>query len=127
VSRQREHERFAHEAAVTLRLGKKLVEGRTRNLSRGGLCADLADPVPVGIDIDIDIALVFEEEQKSDSLRLPARVVWCTPVDDAHQVGIQFRPLDAQRAEYLNVCLRSLDDAKTEKAPRHTNVDDRFR
>ena len=112
---------------MTLRFGKSAVEGRTRNLSRGGLCADLADPVPVGIDIDIDIVLVFDDDKKSQALRLPARIVWCTPVDEAHQVGIQFRPLDARRAEYLATFLGLLDDARAEKPRRPQTVDDRFR
>jgi hypothetical protein len=124
---EREHPRYAHEAAVTLHVGKAAHEGRTRNVSRGGLCADLEDPVPIGIDIEIDLALVFDDDAQSEKLRLPARIVWCTTVDDTHQVGLSFKPLTAEMSQYLTLFLRYLDDAATEKRPRDLSIDDRFR
>jgi PilZ domain len=127
VTIDREHPRYAHEAAVTFYVGAVTHEGRTQNVSRGGLCASLADPVPVGTDVDVSIVLVFDDDMQSEALRLPARVVWCTDVDEAHQVGIAFRPLDAQRAEYLAIFLRYLDDHRAETRPRDLSVDDRFR
>jgi hypothetical protein len=48
-------------------------------------------------------------------------------VDDAHQVGVAFRPIDAKKAEYLALFLRYLDDRHAEKRPRDLSVDDRFR
>jgi hypothetical protein len=126
VSRaEREHPRFAHEAVVTVRLGNAAVEGRTRNVSRGGVCADVAQAVAVGADILVDLALVFDEAQ-SEPLQLPARVVWCTMVDHAYQLGIAFRVMDAERAEYLGLFLRYLDDSRIEKLPRDAPVDERF-
>jgi hypothetical protein len=123
----REHPRYAHEAAVTFRWTGKHCEGRTQNVSRGGLCASLADAIPVGMDVEVSIVLVFDDDVQSEALVLPARVAWCTSVDDAHQVGISFRPLDATRVEYLSVLLRYLDGRSTEKRPRDLSVDDRFR
>jgi hypothetical protein len=124
----RAYPRYAHEAAVTFFVGGGAHhEGRTKNLSRGGLCADLADPIPTGIDVEVGIVLVFADDVQSEQLRLPARVAWCTPVDNGYQVGIAFRPLGAEHAEYLTVFLRYLDDHKPEKTPRAANVDDRFR
>ena len=107
--------------------GSRAVEGRTHNVSRGGLCANLADPIPVGADIEVDLILVFDDEAHSEPLRLPARVVWCTPVDDANQVGVVFRALDVERAEYLGLFLRYLDDgSRREKTPRESEIDKRF-
>jgi len=125
--KEREHRRYAHEAAVTCHVGGKRFEGRTRNVSRGGLCADLADKIAAGTDLMVDLALVFENEAQSEPLRLPARVAWCTTVDDTHQIGLSFRPLSAQIADQLEMFLRYLDDARTEKSPRAANIDDRFR
>lgn len=128
MSAQREHPRYAHEAAITLRLGSRTVEGRTRNVSRGGLCADLAEAAPVGTDIDIDIVLVFENDKQSEALRLPARIVWCTPLDEGHQVGISFRGLTKDHVEYLAMFLRFLDEGGVDKPNRRiADVDDRFR
>ena len=122
---EREHPRFAHEAVVTIRAGKTAHEGRTLNVSRGGMCADLPAAVPVGTDIDLALSLVFDTAQ-SEPLRLPARVVWCTMVDDRYQVGIAFRPLTAELAEYLGLFLRYLNDAQSAQPPRSATVDDRF-
>jgi hypothetical protein len=123
----REHPRYAHEAAITFHLPNGLFEGRTHNVSRGGLCANLADVLPIGIDCDVSIVLVFDDDLQSEPLRLPCRVAWSTMVDDAHQVGIAFRPLDAKQIEYLALFLRYLDDRRAEKRPRDLSVDDRFR
>ncbi|MDQ3364194.1 MAG: PilZ domain-containing protein [Myxococcota bacterium] len=102
-------------------------EGRTNNVSRGGLCAVMADPITIGADIGVDLRLVFAEQHHSDALRLPARVAWCTAVDEAFQIGIAFKPLDAELGKFLTTFLRYLDDgcpAKPEK--RASTVDERF-
>lgn len=124
---EREHPRYAHDVAVTFRLGVKAIEGRTRNVSRGGLCANIADHIAMGTDIDVDIVLVFDDGMQSEALRLPARVAWCTTVDDAYQIGISFRALDKKRTEYLGMFLRYLDDQRSEKPSREMSLDDRFR
>lgn len=126
---EREHPRYAHDVAVTFRIGPQVIEGRTRNVSRGGLCANLADPIAMGADIDVEIVLVFDDGMESEALRLPGRVAWCTTVDDAHQIGVSFRALDKKRTEYLGMFLRYLDDQRAEKQPRMDElpVDDRFR
>jgi hypothetical protein len=124
---EREHRRYAHDVAVTFRIGKQTIEGRTRNVSRGGLCANLADPIAMGTDLDVEIVLVFDDGMQSEALRLPGRVAWCTTVDDAHQIGISYRALDKKRAEYLGMFLRYLDDQRSEPASREMSLDDRFR
>jgi hypothetical protein len=125
---QREYPRFAHEAAIAFHVEGVRHEGRTTNVSRGGLCADLADPVAVGTDLEVDIQLVFDEGTTSEPLRVPARVVWCTAMDDAHQVGMAFRPLDPELAQYLTMFLRYLQDG-TPPGPRDRTkppIDERF-
>jgi hypothetical protein len=127
VAEGRQHPRYAHEAAVTFVVDGKSHQGRTTNVSRGGLCADLADPIAIGSEIDVDMQLVFEDERVSEALRLPARVVWCTEVDDACQVGISFRPLGTELTQYLTMFLRYLDDgSKTERSKRESSLDKRF-
>lgn len=124
---QRQHVRYAHEVAITLHFGKRSTTGRTRNVSRGGLCANVAQAVATGTDIEVDIVLVFEDDTQSEPLRLPARVAWCTTVDDEFQVGVSFKPLDAKRVNYLQLFLKYLGQDKAQKSPRIDNVDDRFR
>lgn len=124
---EREHKRYAHDVAVTFRAGTKTIEGRTRNVSRGGLCANVADTIAMGTDLDVDIVLVFDDGMESEALRLPCRVAWCTTVDDAHQLGVAFRALDKTMSEYLTMFLSFLDDQRSEKRPRDQSIDDRFR
>ncbi|HEY4241084.1 MAG TPA: PilZ domain-containing protein [Kofleriaceae bacterium] len=123
----REHPRYAHEAAVTLYEGDRVYQGRSSNVSRGGLCATVTEPMPVGSALDIDLTLVFEDDLTSEPLRLPARVVWCTHLDDGHQLGLAFHSLDAERVEYLTMFLRYLEDGSADAAkPRDLSIDDRF-
>ena len=112
---------------MTIHVAGKALGGRTQNMSRGGLCAQLSEPVPLGTAIDVDIVLMFEDDAQSEALRLPARVVWCTFVDDAHQIGLSFRALDAEQAEFLGLMLRFLDDGgRREKRPGYVTIDKRF-
>ncbi|MDX2092351.1 MAG: PilZ domain-containing protein [Kofleriaceae bacterium] len=124
---EREHPRYAHEAIVTMRANGRLFQGRTTNVSRGGLCADLADQIQTGTDVELALQLVFEDEAQSEPLRVPGRVVWCTTVDEGFQVGVSFKPLDAQMGQYLGMFLRYLDDSRpAQKAPKAASIDDRF-
>src|SRR5204862_4104119 len=78
VSRpEREHPRYAHEAAITLHTPGRSISGRTCNVSRGGLCATLAEPIAIGTDIEVDLQPVFDDGRQSEPMRLPARLVWC--------------------------------------------------
>lgn len=127
VSRlEREHRRYAHDVAVTFRVGAEAIEGRTRNVSRGGLCATITDALTAGTDIDVDIVLVFDDGMQSEALRLPGRVAWCTTVDESYQIGISFRALDKQRAEYLSMFLRYLDDVQSDQPVGEPSLDERF-
>lgn len=123
----REHPRYAHEAAITLHVAGRAYGGRTTNVSRGGLCAEMADPIANGSDLDVDLRLVFDEETQSEPLRLPARVVWCTQVDEGYQVGLAFKPLGAERLEYLAMFLRYLGEAESSRPEKQRpSIDDRF-
>lgn len=124
----REYPRYAHEAAITLLARGKTYHGRTQNVSRGGLCADLAEPIAVGTELNVDLQLVFEDDTQSEPLRVPARVVWCTSVDEGHQIGLSFKPLNAELTNYLGMFLRFLDSegrAENDKR-RDAPVDEKF-
>ena len=125
-SKERQHPRFAADVEVKLYVGKKVIAGRTRNVSRGGLCADTDEATTLGSDCEIAITLLFDDNSQSEPLRLPARIVWCTSLEDAFQVGVAFRPLDTQRAEYLRLFLKYLSDEKPAKSVKPANIDDRF-
>ena len=125
---EREHPRYAHVAAVTVHVRGKALVGRTHNISRGGMCANLPEPLVAGIEVEVDLQLVFEDDVQSDPLRLPARVAWSTPFDDQFQIGLSFRPLDTEKTELFTIFLRLLDDTHQEKPvrSRDQDVDERF-
>jgi hypothetical protein len=136
VSRpEREHPRYAHEAAITFHALDREIAGRSRNVSRGGLCAEVAEAIPAGTSIEIDLQLVFGEDRHSEPLRLPARIAWCTAIDDHHQVGVQFLPMHEETAADLMMFLRYLDGrgalqpVAPEAAPEASppgSIDERF-
>ncbi len=125
---EREHQRYAHEAAITLRIGAEVVHGRTRNVSKGGLCAELAAPYPIGTEVEVDLQLVFDDNRQSDALRLPALVVWCTSLDERNQVGLAFKPLTGDKVKYLMLFLKHLTErAEPAAMTGNGSIDDRFR
>jgi hypothetical protein len=124
---ERQHPRFAHECAVRVRFGAKETEGRTRNVSRGGLCANVGSPVPVGSDITIEINLVFDDGIESESLTLGARIAWCTTLDDEFQVGVSFKNVTKDQADFLNLFLKYLGEERAQKPARvEKSIDDQF-
>jgi Tfp pilus assembly protein PilZ len=117
--------RFACQLTVELETGAGRVHpGMSRNLSRGGICLDTVDALSPGDEVTVRVTLVFDDERTSEPLELPARVVWCTPFADAHQVGTQFRPLSQDRATYLDMFLRYLEQSATSAADDDGGRDD---
>lgn len=111
---------------MTFVAGGTSCEGRTRNVSRGGLCANCSGAIPSGTDVEVDIVLVFDDGLQSEALRLPGRVAWCTPLEDEFQIGVSFLPMDQQHSEYLSAFLKFLGEERAQKAPRIDNVDEKF-
>jgi hypothetical protein len=122
----REHPRYVVTAAVTIRHGDAEHDGLTTNVSRGGLCALLSSEIPSGAAISVELRLVFDGGATSDSFTVPARVVWATRLDDAHQIGVAFRGLSAETTRHLDVVLRHLADASRRAYPE-SDPSDLFR
>jgi hypothetical protein len=111
VNTEREHPRYAIGTEVTLRSRAGVIaKGKTTNLSRGGLCADLDAEPARGQQVEVSIALVFNAEGTSEPLALPARVVWCTGLGDRFQVGLSFLPLSKDQAAFLDMFIRFLKE-----------------
>ena len=123
---KRQHPRFAHEATLAIHANGAVYRGKSTNLSRGGLCADLSGFLAIGTDVIVDIQLVFDHDFKSEPLQVQARVVWCTTVDGERQVGLSFQRLRPEQTEFLTLFLRYLDHSTRDRIRTHYNVDDRF-
>ncbi len=114
---------------MTIRVGGTVHQGRTTNVSRGGLAADLPAPLANGAEIECELQLVFEDDAQSEPLSVPGRIVWCTAVEDMFQIGVAFKPMTADKAKFLTMFLRYLDDTgpKTKQPKLERSVDDQFR
>lgn len=110
---------------MTLRVdGVVVARGKTRNLSRGGLCAVVDRAVTRGAAVEVSVALVFAADGMSEPLALPARVVWCMGYGAGEQVGVSFLPLDRATAGYLDMFIRFLAGRDDERAEPRDPFDD---
>ena len=113
---QRQSPRYAVAAKIVVHArGQRtrvLTRGTSKNLSRGGLCALVDNHLDPATPIDLSISLIFGSEGLSESLSLPARVVWCTNVDRRFQIGVMFLPLAQEQQNFLDVFLRYLAQDK---------------
>jgi hypothetical protein len=106
------HPRYAAEVEGKLRMGHLELDVRTRNVSRGGICFVLDQQLPRGSDIELDIALMFDEGTVSESLRLKARIVWCTAVAKGRwQVGASFFAVSGDSRRYLDLFVKYMHAA----------------
>lgn len=110
VSESRGHRRFSVDvqADVTRASGHRL-SARTRDVSRTGICLISRDPVPSGEALRVNLVLSFPEGTFSEPLRLTARVVWCTAIGTAFQVGAMFEEMTEQEDDFLDTFLQFLD------------------
>lgn len=121
----RQYPRYAVEASVTMRAPDGMVaEGRTDNVSRGGLCAVVDRRVEPGTRVDLAMVLIFDAETFSEPLALAARVVWCTAMGDQHQLGCAFLSVDADTTTYLDMFLRYLEEGQAAAADDAADDDD---
>lgn len=112
--KRREHPRYAIELDAEIEVAGERVGGRTRDLSRGGFCMLAQAPLPIGAECRVQLSLVFSENQFSEHLVLPATIIWCTPTQGAHQVGIKFGALEPQSRGYLDLFMQFLDAGEDE-------------
>jgi hypothetical protein len=109
-SDNRRHPRYAVDVEASVRLpdGKR-VRARTRDVSRAGICLITGEVVPSGSTVNIDMVLAFDNNAFSEPLSLEARIVWCTRLADAFQVGAMFDELTDQQDGFLEMFLHFLD------------------
>jgi hypothetical protein len=92
-------------------------------VSFGGLAAFVDQPIPVGEAASVELALMLDNESLSESLAVPARVVWCTALNDEFQVGLSFLGLDGKTRQYLQIFLRYLESGRDELESDEDSLD----
>jgi hypothetical protein len=88
--------------------GRSLI-ARTRDLSRSGICLITKAALASSEKLAIELVLLLGSGSSSEPLPLRARVVWCTPIAGAFQVGAKFDGLTAKESAFLDMFLRYLD------------------
>lgn len=100
---------------MTFTVGDLRVTGRTSNVSRGGVCALVDQGIPAGTRVEVEMALIFGDASFSEPIQLGGRVVWSTPLESKHQVGLSFLALRPEQVKYLELFLRFLEEGASER------------
>jgi hypothetical protein len=106
----RRHPRVSVDLQAKVRTadGRKL-SARTRDLSRSGMCIITGFGLNPGEQLRVELILLLGPNSSSEPLPLSARVVWCTPIAGAFQIGAKFDKLSTKDATFLDMFLRYLD------------------
>jgi hypothetical protein len=93
----RRYPRFHVDVQANVRTldGRKLA-ARTRDLSRSGICLVTPEDLASGAKLSIELVLLLGPTSSSEPLPLRARVVWCTAIGGAYQIGAMFDGLSSQ-------------------------------
>ena len=106
----RRHPRYAVDVEATLTLGDgRKLKTRTRDLSRNGVCLIAGEAVPAGQTASVSLVLSFGNNAFSEPLVMVARVVWCTKIAEAFQVGAMFDAVTQEQDGFLEMFLHFLD------------------
>jgi len=106
----RRHPRFSVDVQANVRTGDgRKLPARTRDLSRSGMCIITTNALAQRDELLIDLILLLGPTSTSEPLPLRARVVWCTPISQAFQVGAMFDKLSKTEQQFLDMFLRYLD------------------
>jgi len=103
--------------------GRKLI-ARTRDLSRSGICIITTDALAPGEKLRIELVLLLGSGSSSEPLPLRARVVWCTAIGGAYQIGAVFDGLTTKESAFLDMFLRYLDGSILPAGAEMEIVDD---
>lgn len=100
---RRAHPRFEYDVGATLLVsGEAPVEARTVDISFTGICLTAPMSVPAGSWVQIELRILLPSGT-SDTLSVPAKVVWNTPTGGEYQLGAKFA------ADMSSVLLARLD------------------
>ena len=106
----RRHRRFSVnvEATVGTKSNVRIV-ARTRDVSQTGICLIGNQSVAKGEVLTISLVLAFDGDTRSEPLDLSGRVVWCTRIGDAYQIGAMFEEMNDEQDNFLEMFLQFLD------------------
>ncbi len=121
----RQSKRVSIDLGTTLKLqGGRLLQSRTRDLSRTGICLITSEPLPGGQTLALDLVLATSDNTVSEPLTLPARVVWCTAIGGSFQIGAIFDNLTRDQDGILEMFMHYLDGTLAPVGAARSDDDD---
>jgi hypothetical protein len=106
----RKHRRYTVKIEARVSTGSEELVAVTKDMSRGGICLLAPKAVATGSKIGLSLSLVLGTNTFSESLKLGGRVVWCTAIEKQFQLGVVFLELNPQKASYLDLFLKFLQE-----------------
>jgi Tfp pilus assembly protein PilZ len=109
VDERRAHQRFACDlrARVGVHDGREC-EGWAVDISAGGICIYLDQPIEPRSAVEVHIWAVLPERDSSQ-ITMPGKIAWCTPVEGRIQLGVTFEnTMDNRAVARLDVLLQFL-------------------
>lgn len=107
----RKDRRYEVELAAEVDKRGEALLAATRNLSKGGVCLDVEQPLDEGATFGVSLFLTLEgiEHADSEALVIQAKVIWCSGRDDGgYTAGMQFGSLSAAQSAAVESFLRRL-------------------
>lgn len=107
----RKDRRYEVELAAEVDAKGEALLAATRNLSKGGVCLDVEQPLEEGSTLPVSLFLTLEgiEHADHDALVLQAKVIWCSARDDGgYTAGMQFGTLSNAQQTAVDAFLRRL-------------------
>lgn len=122
----RKHKRFSVDVEASVRTSTgKLVQARTRDVSQTGICLVSQEEVGARELLRVDLVLAFGNNAYSEPLTLASRVVWCTRIGPAFQIGALFEDVTEEQDNFLEMFLQFLDGTLAPKGVDGDGDDDR--
>ena len=101
--------RKAIDVNVTVSVAGRVVDARTRDISRSGLCLVSGAEIPRDTDIELQLVLSLGSQEMSEPFLVGGRSVWCTALFGKYQVGVIFADLDDEQLRFLDLFMRFID------------------
>jgi len=125
-SNKRQHPRYAVELEASIEIEGKTLDAVTRDIGRGGICLVGPRPVVPGRSLSLSLKLVLGATAFSEALELSARVIWCTPIRDLHQIGAVFTGMTSAKRGQLDMLLRFLQQEILLEGSEPADEDEKF-
>jgi hypothetical protein len=103
--RRRADQRFAVQVDAEVTTDAGVMKAVTRDLSRGGVCFIVPEPLARSSGFAISLSLVLGENMFSEPLRLQGAVIWCTRTGEGYQIGASLTQLSEETRQYLKMFL----------------------